>query len=150
MKKSFLIIYTIFIIFSPIAKASNLEPDCPKGKGQWFCYGFKLATLYYLGATIGTCASANGALSEMEGAKFAIHYTLNKFKSGDKPQVRADLYKLIEESSNYELQKKVTNNIKDGGGCAMVLNRYYPEFSRPEPKDTPSLRDTMSDTPFQW
>jgi len=145
----FSIIY-FSLLLVPSLKAENLDPPCPQGKGGWFCYGFKLAKWFDLGATIAACATENGSIPKSEVAEFAVNYTLNKFSSGDRRRAKTDLYKMIQDDGDYRIQKRVEANINNSGGCAVVLSRYYPSFSRARPKAPSSLRDTMSDTPFQW
>jgi len=150
MRKSLLIFSILCISLVPISKAGNLDPPCPKGKGGWFCYGFKLSSWFDLGSTIASCATQNGSLAKQQVADFAVRYTLNRFKSEARSKVRTDLYKMIKDDDDYSIRKRVEANISKSGGCAIVLNRYYPSFSKAKPKPAPSLRDTMSDTPFQW
>jgi len=152
MKKSLLVfsIFSISVLLVPFIKAENLDPPCPQGKGKWFCYGFRLANLFDLGATIAACATENGSIPKSEVAEFAVDYTLNKFSSGDRRKVETDLYKMIQDDSDFRIQKRVEANINNSGGCAVVLSRYYPGFSKARSKPPGSLRDTMSDTPFQW
>ena len=150
MRKCFLLVPIVCLSVLPFVKAESLDPPCPEGRGGWFCYGFKLASWFDLGATIATCGANNGSLAKNEVASFAVDYTLKKIKPSSRKRALNDLREMIQDRSDYKQTQLIKANIITGGGCAMVLNKYYPKFSRVVPKDPSSLRDTMSDTPFQW
>ena len=152
MRKSsffFSIIY-FSLLLVPSLKGEDLNPPCPKGKSTWFCYGFKLTNIFDLGSTIGACASENGSIAKNEVAAFAVDFTLKKFDSKSRNEVRKDLYKILQNDNNYSIKKRVESKINNSGGCSVVLTKYYPSFSKPRPKPSSTIRDTMSDTPFQW
>ena len=150
MKKYFFIFIFSTLSLLTYAKAEDLNPKCPQGKSKWFCYGFKLANYFDLGSTIGACASENGSIGKSDVADFAVDFTLNKFNAESRNQVRKDLYKFLQNDTNYSIKKRVERNINNSGGCSVVLTKYYPSFSKPRPMPSSTIRDTMSDTPFQW
>ena len=148
MKRShylnFFIVLSAF--FTSSIKAEELPRPCPESLGFYQCQGWTSVATYSLGTAIGMCAAENGSVSSFEGAKFAYKYARDRLSRG----ARDSLINYINDSTNYELNKSGKMTINEAGGCAMLLNKYYPKFSKPLPKEPSDLRDTMSDTPFSW
>ena len=121
-KKSFLTIISIGLI-SAIYDNSSLSAKAKEWKPQ------EIAVI-----SMTRCLVTGGHFSRNEAAKFIAQ--INKEQSGQFQRVYDSIFKGVSNKVN----KQVTNAIKSGGGCRLMLT----EFAYSEP-DTPFKRDLVMD-----